>query len=909
MVQQKVCGTTLVNLVMNCITWKNQGDVLNRTSTYINLDKEVIGISRLCLMLFYNYSNAIKMHLSPHVLNKVDELRELRNKLIHVDGSRHQISDAEFNNAFNKIQNCFKVLKLTTQDVERISKSWKRNFSISLGTMTSYICLALIVGLLSGVLYYQYSDSMTNKALKSFRILPVRPIHLVANRSRTVNAILEELHCLSIRNNQSLTYLYISGNPGSGKSQLARLIGQQYGLIDSMKASLHYRNVFVMTLKAGSIQDTLESYADFARRVDCDDNIIINIVNANKTKAEMKIQSLKTEIAKVLNNVKKKNTWLLIVDNVVNLNEISLFLPQLEDEDWHGGQVLITTQDMSSVPPNSSLTVHISVSEGMDGVESCEFLTGLSGFVENQELVGKVAKELDYQPLALASAAFYVKLLRENQASSHINRRDYLNKFEEGKRNLTEMKLTEVNKPAYSLTMSTAVLLAVTTFAESNPVLKHAFTFFSFVSHKHLALNGVVSYVRGVDKEKDKDDVRLMIVQCSLILVSHDRKVVFLHRIVHNSIKDYIACVKTENKNESNPPLNILQLLMDEKWALGEIALIPHLKEFYVATKNLSSEIIVPRSTKSAQIMQEQILELTAKLISEGELLLAKSYLISCVEISKKGYDEDKDKNKDKPDEITHVSFPVLGEIYHQLGAIEFIIGDCVKARNLVENAFKILSKHYEFTDERVSRCLHTLSNFCSFSQECNDVDVENIIYSQKAPSIDASLETKSKYYFNLGLIYRIIGGWRQAKINFFQAIEVLMEMLEVPGARSRFSYEKFGQTYFLMGDSCYHLDEYKLAKVCFNFSISIINNTLGRPDHPSLAELYHLLGRVHHELNELSDAENCFRHSRAIYAQYLEPSHRYIVAVSQDLAAVLKENGQLEEAALLDKRYGRCRR
>ena len=757
----------------------------------------------------------------------------------------------------------------------------------------TYVCLIIfLAGLLSSASYYWYTNSSTVKSLTSFRILPVRPIHVVANRSQTVNAILEELQSLSIRNDRSLTYLYISGNPGSGKSQLARLAGQQYGLDNSLKGSLslHNGNVFVMTLKATSVQSILESYAEFARRVDCDGNIVMNIMNSDQTKTGLKIQRLKTEIAKILNNVKKKS-WLLIVDNVANLQEISLFLPQLEDEDWQSGQVLITTQDMSSVPPNSSLTVYISVSEGMDPVESCEFLTDLSGLVENQELVGKVAKELDYQPLALASAAFFVKLLRENQASSHINWRDYLNKLEEGKRNLTEMKLTEVNKPAYSLTMSTAVLLAARTFAESNLVLKHAFTFFSFVSHEHLALDGVVSYVHGVDKEKDKDDVRLMIVQCSLILVSRDRKVVFLHRIVHNSIKDYIACVKTENQNDSNnPPLNILQSLMDEKCALGEITLIPHLKEFYEATKNLSSEIIVPRSTKSAQILQEQILELTSKLISEGEWLLAKSYLILCVEISKKGYDEDEDKNKHKPEEITRVSFSILGEIYHQLGFIENIIGDCVKARNLVENAFKILSKHYEFTDERVSRCLHTFSYICSCSQDCNVVDVENMIYSQKAPSIDAGLETKRKYYFNLGLIYRIIGDWRQAKINFFRAIEVLDEMKDVPGASSRTLNEKLGQTYLHMGDSCYHLDEYQRAKACFNFSIFILINTIERPDHPSLAELYHRLGRVHHILNELSDAENCLRHSLAIYTEYWEPSHRNIVAVNQDLAAVLKK-------------------
>ena len=69
----------------------------------------------------------------------------------------------------------------------------------------------------------------------------------------------------------------------------------------------------------------------------------------------------------------------------------------------------------------TSLHFYISVSQGMDPGESCEFLTNLSGVIENQELVGKVAKELNYQPLALASAAFYIKQLRETKAFSHFN--------------------------------------------------------------------------------------------------------------------------------------------------------------------------------------------------------------------------------------------------------------------------------------------------------------------------------------------------------------------------------------------------------------------------------------------------------------------------------------------------------
>ncbi|CAB4039012.1 Nephrocystin-3, partial, partial [Paramuricea clavata] len=411
------------------------------------------------------YSNAIKKHLSPHVSNKVDELRKLRNELTHTIGSQHKISVVEFENAYKKVQNCFKVLKLSAADVEKILKSFKAKYVTSFRKMI-YLCLVFIAGLLSSASYYWFTHPMATKSVFRFRVLPTRPIHLVANRSQTVNAILEELHNLSIRNKRSLTYLYLSGNPGSGKSQLARLVGQRYGT--NISGSWSDNTSFVMTLRGGSTRDILESYANFARRLDCTEKDIANIVNSNRTTTVMKIQSLKVSIAKILANFKNKYTWLLIVDNVVKLSEISSFLPQLEDEDWQGGQVFITTQDMSSVPPNSFLTVHFSISQGMDPEESCEFLTDLSGLVENHELVSKVAKELDHQPLALASAGFYVKQVRESKVSSQFTWKDYLKKLDEGirKRELTEMKLTKANKPAYPLTMSTAVLLAVKMSAE-----------------------------------------------------------------------------------------------------------------------------------------------------------------------------------------------------------------------------------------------------------------------------------------------------------------------------------------------------------------------------------------------------------------------------------------------------------
>ena len=540
------------------------------------------------------YSNALNGYVPPHVSNKVDELRDLRNKLSHKFASKHRMPDAAFDNAFKKVKNCFNVLKLPTTDVERIKNSLRRDNTPCTKYMTYFVAVMIIFSIFIVFVAYWLSFPKLLETKSNFRVLPTKPVHLVANRSLTVDAILQELKILDTKNRRSLTHLYISGNPGSGKSQLARLIGERYG-IDSPENGSWFSggtSVFVMTLNGRSLDDLLSSYVDFARRLDCNENILASIRDSNKTTTREKIDSLKTEISKTLRKNEDADKFLIIVDNVVRLSEISSFLPEMGNEDWQGGQVLLTTQDMSSVPANSSMTVHISVSQGMNPAESCQFLTDLSGVSEIPDLVNKVAKELDYQPLALASAAFYVKILRETKASAQFSWNDYLKKLSDDKRNLTEMKLSEINKPAYSLTMSKAVLLAIRMFAEKEIVLKHAFTFFSYVSYKPLPLQAVVSFVLNIDNGNDEDDVSLRILQCSLVLHSDEKKNVsiLVHRVVHDMIVLYNKPnIKVNGK--LGKPLKIFQSLLQEKCALGEIALIPHLETLSAKTKGLSPKI------------------------------------------------------------------------------------------------------------------------------------------------------------------------------------------------------------------------------------------------------------------------------------------------------------------------------
>ena len=86
-------------------------------------------------------------------------------------------------------------------------------------------------------------------------------------------------------------------------------------------------------------------------------------------------------------------------------------LPEPGSEQWSKGQLLITTQDSASIPLTSSFLQHISASNGMELQDASSLLSMLSGFTDS-EMEKEVAKALDNQPLALASAAMYVKQVR-----------------------------------------------------------------------------------------------------------------------------------------------------------------------------------------------------------------------------------------------------------------------------------------------------------------------------------------------------------------------------------------------------------------------------------------------------------------------------------------------------------------
>ena len=396
------------------------------------------------------FSKSIGSKLSATIKTEVDNLRKVRNQVAHFGETK--ISDAQFQTMISDIENAFKILSIPLHDVTGIKS--KRN------------------------LY------------KSFQVLSPKPTHEVVYRTETLNEIKQHLQEMRTDSGGELVYFYISGNPGSGKSQLARQLGE-----DLYKSTnWHTETTYVMTLNAKDLDTLLHSYEEFGRHLNCKEDVLVNIMNSSKTKFD-KIKSLRSQIATRTRNWTK---WWIIIDNVEDLDIVSPLLPQMGDDVWNNGQIILTTQNTKSVPSESMLTKHISVSNGMNNHECRQLLSVLTETDLNDPLIDEVATQLDHQPLALAAAAVYVKAVTKTSFSWH----DFIEKLEKGKRRVTEEQLLKTSQAAYSSTMSAAVLLAVEKSAEENFILDQTFDLFSLISFETLPIDIIENYIQQLNERK-----------------------------------------------------------------------------------------------------------------------------------------------------------------------------------------------------------------------------------------------------------------------------------------------------------------------------------------------------------------------------------------------------------------------
>ena len=687
-----------------------------------------------------------------------------------------------------------------------------------------------------------------------------------------------------------------------------------------------YSTSFVMTLNAARPDSLLESYALMARQVESPEYAITNTLNSKAVKTEEKISNFKTLIS---SKIKLYTTWLVIVDNVCNMAWVHDHLPERGNGQWSNGQILVTTQDVSSIPSTSSFVNHVSISRGMEVDDSCSLLTMLSG-ISDREMEKEVTLKLDYQPLALASAATYVKQVRENKATANFNWVDYLEKIEKGQRSTTEKFLLQSNL-CYPKSMTAATALAVENAMMSDEIVGHTFALLSLCSADPLSLDIVFNYISRVDeKAADKELICLNLKRCSLVLFEEDESGAFIrvHQVVHDAIKTVMK--DHQEPRDSSQIINtaaasfsqfITAIPEHTKTYSDTIHLIPHLKALIIVTESLFPEKNTAHDNKGTlrpeNINLDNLIQLGKICTEHCEVYTSRKYHEYALTTRLKilGPDHCKVAN----------SYVYLGHIHQRLGNFK-------RAKKYEDLALDIYLK--ELGPDHIYTAM-VYSNLASVHQDLNDLELAKeyheralAIYLKRVSPDHANV---ANCYHHLGCIHHNLGDLDRAKEYHERALAIDLKRLGPDHANVANCYHQLGCIHHDLGDlerakehqeralaiylkrrgpdhavvaSCYHhlgcihhdLGDLDRAKEYHERALAIDLKRLG-PDLAKVANRYHQLGRTHHDLGDLGRAKEYHERALAIYLKRLGPDHAVVASCYHYLGCIQRDLGDLERA------------
>ena len=524
-----------------------------------------------CTSLFFAilYSDTVGNTLSPAVYKVVDDIRQVRNELAHISGAR--LTDADFQTSVGRLVNGFTFLGLAiteiqeiknqttfpTEEVKKIKKQ-VRDLQAELNqTKSTPQCTEAAL-----VSAKEENKSLTQEIsakLQSFCILATRPPHAMIRRSHDTERITNKMEELYNGSSGAVSTVYLSGNPGCGKTQLAREIGQQ--LFSEQNNDLF----FAATLNTESIETLVDSYLTLGRQLGITEYALTSLESLKKLKP---VEAIKQLHRLILPQTSKFAKWLIIADNVIDLRLVRDLLPQTGSKEWGHGQVLITTQDSGTIPQNAPHTYHESLSKGMRRDEAVELLETVSQISERVQ-AENVAELLDFQPLALAAAAYYVQTV-VTSGSSNYNWKTYLQDISTySQRKQTETVLANESS-AYAKTTMAAVEMAIQRAVETDEVLRHTFSFLSLCANDVLPLETVLKFVKTQVKDQLEDFMKATIVKSPFILVhfeeGDERTYLRLHKVVHEALKrGEIAYLKSfESDHTMAETVKIFKVELDE---------------------------------------------------------------------------------------------------------------------------------------------------------------------------------------------------------------------------------------------------------------------------------------------------------------------------------------------------------
>ena len=839
-----------------------------------------------CLVFAILNSDCIGSTISPAVRKEVDDLRQVRNYIAHLNEA--EITDTEFQNYVARVLAAFNALKLPIKEVNDVKN--QTNFptaevkSLKMQADKLKADLQLTQETLQSK--QEEVEALTqeiNSKVESFCTLTFKPSHEIIKRSSDVTRIMKKLEELYNESNRAISTIYISGIPGCGKSQLARQLGQ-----DIFDRRWHENDslTFVATLNAETLDSLADSYSSLARHLGITEYTLTNLETSTKGKPKEKIQYLKRVIYP---KTKHFSSWLIIVDNVVDLSLVFRDLPPTGSEEWGHGQVLITTQDSSSIPFNAPLTYHESLSDGMHPDDAVNLLQQVS-HIDDQNQTEEVAKVLEYQPLALAAAAFYVQTIVGNGSPNYLWK-DYLDALSQGKRELTEKLLADENR-AYSKTTTTAIQMTIMRALEGDEVLREVFYLFSLCAPESLPMEVAVDFVKSRITGQSEELIKTKLFKASLLSCLQDKDGAYaflrMHNISHEVLKSIITSKidSTERIQCISIVIRIFNCLMEKNRNLLHSSRQVFAKLRLIASHCKELRVIVNTDFTKSKMFLESITP------RELVLWLSLSAAVCCSLSNPKDADLFNSSirnfmhflNDSKEDKSLRAdTYSIQGNVYRDLCQYS-------EAENHHKKALVIRKEIYG------ERHCEVATSYSSLGKIYGDLGQYSKAkeYGEKALNIRTESYGEhhcdvAESYSNLGNVYIDLGLYTKAKENHEKALNIRKEIYGEHHSDVAASYNNLGIVYK-------KLDQYSEAKKNHENALVIRKEIYGE-HHCDVAESYNNLGNVYVSLGQYSEAEENYEKALIIRKEFYGEHHGKVATCYNNLGCVYKNLSQYSEA------------
>ncbi|CAB4035086.1 Myotubularin-related 14, partial [Paramuricea clavata] len=383
--------------------------------------------------------------------------------------------------------------------------------------------------------------------------------------------------------------VYLTGQPGSGKTELARQYGEQF---ENATSSNDTSKPLVITLNANSEESVMKSVKEAMR----------------KFRFSVDMELTNHGLIDLMKNLRDyfrshSGAWLLIIDDIFGKNDFNDFFPRPGGKDWGGGQVLITTQDNNLVPACHQFAKKLSLNEGMTREDALALLKDISN-VEVDDFAEEIIKELHSFPLALACCATYVGETRQDRASTQFGWQEYLNRYRE--RAKLESRTFSSNN-VYPFSMMTATTMAVERMAETSDVLRLTFSFLSYCALLPVPLNVLAHHVmenlpvqndkQSATKEDRISEIENEISRCTLLVHGRSQNVEIIkcHQVIYHAFQSVENTKPAEQREiefvKMMKSLNDTLDFMDNTYkedVLLKVLVRPHLKSFVDHANDMS---------------------------------------------------------------------------------------------------------------------------------------------------------------------------------------------------------------------------------------------------------------------------------------------------------------------------------